>query len=612
MTRKTHGLTRPLIGALIGIAAHTSHATAQEEISRATTESDPIAEATAWMQEQPDVRLNAAALVSPVSSSDRARTIILDLIRRTTDGPAMLWLAHACRASGLQRECIDEGLDAAIVEYDGGNLYSRMALHQENDLARLIVETERESMYYFTLIESWYRALSAVDAEFDNASPGQRLAQAYAIAAAWSTPSFSLLVEACGSALRGGNLLQACELLADRLINAPESMLSSMMGRAILRRSERISQSDREALRRISDRASCQMQALQPQIDAMDHEAVLRFLADLKRRGEIEAWNQLAEDYAIDCSNPIAGEERKFREQAEFDAAAARLAQSMLESDHERTRAAGLIYLLTTPSTFESQSDMLLDELERLIAESSDGAVLAWLANACRSIGFEPLCLQSGLDSAIVEHDDGNLYSRAALLDRGSLLHTIKDKHVPLRAYRHELAATWVSELKSIAEELQMDVPQDWLAGAFAAGRGLGWPAMDPLTSACTSVTDDQARDCKRLAERLVREGRSSFEKLGGVRILHSVAERQGDDTEADRLLDAARRAYRASDCIDLAEWNSNRLMTAAQVDHWLTERIENGAWDVLNEVVPGLNPDCPALPSIGEFLAGADEGLNP
>ncbi len=564
---------------------------------------DPLAGAAAWMLNQPETQLRAAALLSPAAGgTEERRRRILDEVRSTTDGAAMLWLAHACRANGLSEECTKEGLDDAIVKDDGGNLYARMALHDDRDLPRLILDSRRESMYGPELIESWYRGLSSVGERHRLDTAGRRLTDAMEIASLWNRDAIGYaLLEPCRSVPMESALLRACEALADRLIRSATNTLESSIATLALRPS-RATEAERASHSRIANHTDCLRMALQPEVNAMDNLAVRRFLDEFKRVDEFEAWAQLAATYAIDCREPVSRLTVELQKKAEFDAKALDLATAMMDDDRERVRAAGLVHLLIQQTDVSTHPDDQFDALEDLIATSTDGAVLAWLARACAALAHQARCIEAGLETAIIELDQGNLYSRVLLHGPERIPDLLGEDSIHVRSYFDELAALWYPELETNRSSGDSVMAHVRLAQAWTLAGLADSPDLLPFFTACGENGDAETTDCSRLAEQLIRKGRTGSERLGGIEVMRRLAERSGDHAERGDLRALYQRANRAHGCISLERWRARKLMGVADVHDELTQRVESGEWTVIRNAYSAIDSGCPELPTDAEL----------
>ncbi len=579
---------------------------------------DPVTTTAEWMLDRPEARSRAAALAVLAEQDDGAHSsAIVDAVRSTTDGAAMLWLAHACRAADIQQQCIGAGLDDAIVAYDSANLFARTALFPKDRVADLITETRRESLYYFALIEAWYDALSRGPAAEEVRSPGDRLAQAYAIGAAWSTPAYASLVETCRNASPGAALDRACQNLASRMVEAGESMLSFMIGRSIERRGEPAAEEERSAAQLASDRASCQMQALEPVITSQDDKGIREFIQLLKRHGEFEAWDRLAAEHDVDCSDPPPlVQEAASQAETAFLTALSSVADDMMKSDQDRERAAGLAMQLVGYAQPVEPPAALLDELERQIHSITDPAALAWLAAACGGIDIEDLCLTAGLDTAIVRYDPGNLISRLPLLDELTIESALLEA-TRTRSYVAESSETWFLNLypelvrfESELAELKMSYPMYVLSTSLLMHHTYATPSLQGLTDVCLSSAPpntDIADACARVAKQLVESGRTFLEYQFGLSMQRQQAERDAKDADA-ALIAADKERYSAvMMCQSQAFESRKSSLTREEAEIWIAEQLEYGERRTYARAAERAGVDCSDPPPWPPEFNGED-----
>ncbi|NKI35332.1 hypothetical protein HFP89_09145 [Wenzhouxiangella sp. XN79A] len=579
---------------------------------------DPVAATAQWMLEQDDPRLRAAALVVRTGTGGDVRTAtVIDAIRSTTDSAAMLWLAQACQSARIQRECIDAGLDDAIVRYDSANVFARATLYPEERIADLMLATRGESMHYFALIEAWYDALSRGPAAGPSESPSDRFAQAFAIGAAWATPALAPLAETCRSATPGAELDRACQQLAGRMVDGGESMLGFMIGRAIQRRGEPAGDDERATVTLASDRAACQMQALELELAAMDDAGIREFIRLLKRHGEFEAWDRLAETHEVDCSDPPSMLADHEAEEAAFNATVVSVAQDMVSSEDDRKRAAGLAWLLTSHSQPIEAPNELLDELDAQIRSITDPAALAWLAAACGNVNIEDFCLAAGLDAAIVRNDPGNLLSRLPLLDNTTIEPALLQS-TRVRSYYDEAGATWYPELypeldplnEQEAEGLEMSHPMYVMSAAYMVPMLYSSPGFGPLTRFCGSREDadrEAIAACTRIADALVETGRTFTERAIGIALHRQQAERIGNKERVAALTAASEHRTAVLGCQSMAMQATWKTMTRDDVEAWIAEQLEYGEVRAYARAAERAGVDCSDPPPWPPDFTGVD-----
>jgi len=250
------------------------------------------------MIDQSDPAVRAAGLVVLDADALHHRTrLITDLVRETTDGAAMLWLAHSCAVAEIVQECLTAGLDDAVLEFDGGNLFARLPLHPPERISTLSLESDRESIYYFSLVSAWYDALA--QNEPDGANPHERFVQAHAIASAWALPALFPLIGVCTDPAADLGTIGACRRVGQSMTDRREAMLSMILGEALQGRTGSSAPSATESPWR--SRAECQSRGLEPVLRSMNEQQMRDALEMFERRGELETWGHLAELHGVDC-----------------------------------------------------------------------------------------------------------------------------------------------------------------------------------------------------------------------------------------------------------------------------------------------------------------------
>jgi hypothetical protein len=288
-------------------------------------------EAGDWLLKHPEARYRAAGLLHAagdepgIESNDRdpeskhgEQESVADslanrferTIRDARSGAALAWLAHACSEAGLESDCIDAGLDQAIVGRDGANLFSRLALlpnPQADRLTALILDAHTAGTYPISRVDVWFDALSAVDTQ-SRLEPHERLLGAFGQVMA-STPSvYQPLADACGADIADGSELEAaCNRLLAGMAERGESALERNVAIGILERRARAQGHGERAQRlaaeqrQIQQLGQCSGQEIEPLLEAGGAEAVSEFLATIVEHGELEGQQRFAAAHGIDC-----------------------------------------------------------------------------------------------------------------------------------------------------------------------------------------------------------------------------------------------------------------------------------------------------------------------
>ena len=300
----------------------------------AVTPEDPLAPVADWLMARDDPRQRAAGIeyrlsmmgmnASPTFDSASLLKALEDAIADAGDGPSLSWLAGAC-ASGIQEFCMDAGLDDAIVRYDGGNFFSRMALREQPDVdevRRLLVESSVQHSYVPELAAVWHDALQHHDVQVgDEAVSDLPLSLLTAMNAV--TPSGGL-IEACTSEIDvSSNWNDLCGRVGAEMATEGRTVAQRWRGWSLLeKRAEALGDSDRAAeyateLAAFRDRYACLSVSISARIDELDPAEQSEFIRWLVEDGELGAFERLAERNGLDCSDPPdarAGAMRRLRQ----------------------------------------------------------------------------------------------------------------------------------------------------------------------------------------------------------------------------------------------------------------------------------------------------------
>jgi hypothetical protein len=287
------------------------------------------------------------------------------------------------------------------------------------------------------------------------------------------------------------------------------------------------------------------------------------------------------------------------------------------ERSDPRQHAAGLLYrfsMIGRVQAARSGDDAIdaastLDELERAIERTTDGAALAWLALACSGAGIAEFCIERGLDEAIVSHDGGNFFSRATLRPRAGVdeTHRLLLEATVRRTYEPERVALWHEALQRYDWQAALeprgvtlaDAPFSELSFALLAGfSSFSVPAS--LVEACESAPSGSAaidRACREIASEMAKRGRTASHRLMGLRLLSKRARSSGDAELAvclDADLDELRnRFYCQSRALSAIVGHADAELQRDYV-RWLHAGGEIGALERLAELA---DLDCSSPP---------------
>ncbi|MEX2498062.1 MAG: hypothetical protein WD397_04205 [Wenzhouxiangellaceae bacterium] len=232
-------------------------------------------------------------------------------IRTTTDGAALAWLATACATADIEAFCIDAGLDDAIVRHDGANLFSRGSLLNNptsDQIEALILDADETRTYWNVFLNTWFDALSAVDAGAQ-VDDHVRLLGASSMAMAYAIPAYQYLDQACGAAVTPDSELElACDRLLDDMAENGDTALTQLMPSSIRARRASARGLDQRAAefeaekQRIHERLSCAASEIEALLEDGNGSRVRQYLGLLLEHGEIKGRERFAETHGIDCS----------------------------------------------------------------------------------------------------------------------------------------------------------------------------------------------------------------------------------------------------------------------------------------------------------------------
>lgn len=274
-------------------------------------------------------------------------------------------------------------------------------------------------------------------------------------------------------------------------------------------------------------------------------------------------------------------------------------ARWLLQQPDERKRAAGLLYL-SSPMHGGEESDAvaLIDELERAIDTTTDGAALAWLASACRLADITGFCIEVGLDDAIMRHDEANLFSRAALVARPDA--ATRDRLITetgnTRNYYNQFTGIWFEALANGPAVESLQKPLDKLIGALAISMAYAIPTYGHLSTACDNEAapgTDLDRACTRILDELVSDGETLIEKSIGVALQAKRAEARGDHESARQLEQRKIYTHARSACISKGLENMLKAGNEAVVREYVQLFVEHGELAAMDRFAKSHEIDC-------------------
>lgn len=238
------------------------------------------------------------------------QTEFLDRLHRLIDQAntplARALLAQLCATRDIRSDCVQRGLDAAIVSDDGAELLARLQLTDGDDTDRLrgiMVEAqalnERHMDYALLLLDAMKAHGGFVDAE---------LAVTPLIYGLTLSPAFSPFSKLCGApATEDSELDEACERILERMMQGGTSMLLNAIGSAVSAQ-RRTAKGDPHAQERheqwraeIAAHAACRSDQTDELMLSADAEFMRAFLQHWQQHGEAGAQRMLDEKAGVDC-----------------------------------------------------------------------------------------------------------------------------------------------------------------------------------------------------------------------------------------------------------------------------------------------------------------------
>ncbi len=220
--------------------------------------SDPapdFAGAAEWLLNQPEVEAQAVGLLT-LTAPWRARNVTVDrervtdsiraLLARTQEPAELHLLALACAQARIQAECIELGLDTALVVHDQGNLLSRgLLIGRDAETWRALIMSRpavrsinlrlaplvRRQMARYETVTPQDR-IPIVSSPMGSSPIGSSI-QTLAIVFALPSVSYSSWLDQCTDA--AGDLREACWQAARQAASGSSDLITQRIALAILR-----------------------------------------------------------------------------------------------------------------------------------------------------------------------------------------------------------------------------------------------------------------------------------------------------------------------------------------------------------------------------------------
>lgn len=241
----------------------------------------------------------------PTLMSERELRERLDrLIAEADSGLARALLAQLCSIRKLHQHCRDQGLDRAIVEQDGAELFARLYLTEADEEERL-----REVLIAAEALEERYMDFGLILLDGIEARYELELDESLAIIHALQLgPAYGPTTRLCQQAIDDDPALdQACESVYTRMASEAGSMIFNLVGSSILARRAEAKGEPGSIARHEQWKEefhawqSCAYSAGEAIWEAMNADWVRAYLRHWQRHGEASAIQFLAEQGQADC-----------------------------------------------------------------------------------------------------------------------------------------------------------------------------------------------------------------------------------------------------------------------------------------------------------------------
>ena len=280
-----------------------------------------MAEVTEQLIESSDPTQQAAGLLlsehaiwagwhtdDPILSETEFSGRLHALIDAADSALARALLAHLCASQGVQEDCIDRGLDDAIVRFDGADLVARLHLADADDANRVrqvIIQAQTLNERYMDY------ALLLLDAMDEHGGfVTTELAAAPLLHGLSLSPPFANFSRQCASpSPEDPELDHACERILDQMMGDHSSLLLTAIGSAVsAQRLQARGDSDAQARHEqwrdeSNQQIACFGSASEAIWETADGQFVREFLKHWQAYGEASALIMVANQAGLDCGS---------------------------------------------------------------------------------------------------------------------------------------------------------------------------------------------------------------------------------------------------------------------------------------------------------------------
>ena len=213
----------------------------------------------------------------------------------------------------------------------------------------------------------------------------------------------------------------------------------------------------------------------------------------------------------------------------------------MLQQDKPRLRAAALAYLysgLVDDKRYPKSA--LVKHIEQILQGKPPGAALAWLAAACSNAKVTQLCIDAGLDDAIIAHDQANLFSRSLLFPDADTEqeYNLLQQAISVRVYTESAVLLWYDALANASGQRTINNELDRLAAAFAVAMASVTPAYNIISNCRENFAEraDMENACNHIIAAMAANEHDLTSKLMALELQQLRAESCGATGLAQQL----------------------------------------------------------------------------
>jgi len=213
----------------------------------------------------------------------------------------------------------------------------------------------------------------------------------------------------------------------------------------------------------------------------------------------------------------------------------------MLQQDKPRLQAAALAYLFSgLVDDRRYPKSALVKHIEQILQKQPPGAALAWLAAACSNAKVTQLCIDAGLDDAIVAHDQANLFSRSLLFPDADTEqeYNLLQQAISVSVYIESAVLLWYDALANASGQPTINNELDRLAAAFAMPMASVTPSYNIISNCRENFAEraDMEDACNHIIAAMAANEHDLTSKLIALELQQLRAESSGATGLAQQL----------------------------------------------------------------------------